>query len=478
MACVNDTDQANTAVPPNALNLRKDPVEPAPQATELESPSPKPKRKRTWRRRIAILIVLLILAVPLYFGVKIFLATKSIITKNSSHSAAALVGGELKGEDQGRINILLLGIGGAGHDGPELTDTIMLASIDPKAHTVSLLSIPRDLYVKDSYCPYGCKINAVNAFGEEHGKGVGAQDLKKVVSTILDIPVSYYAKLDFSGFKQAVDALGGVDVNVPTALYDPFYPANSGNGYQVVNISAGEHHMNGTLALEYARSRETTSDFDRAARQQRIIAAIRTKALTVGTLTNPVKVNGLIDAIGSHVNTDLQLWEIQKLATIVKQLDSSKQQTKVLDPTSTNGLLISANDPTAGSIIYPAAGLSSYTAIQEWVHTYLTDSYLLTEDAKVSLYNGTTISGLAGQAAQFLKSYSYNITTVGNAPAGTYPSTTITDYTGGKKPYTVKFLEDRFHVKATQAPAAQSTDGADIKVVLGNNFKLSYINTQ
>jgi LCP family protein required for cell wall assembly len=476
MAFVKDTYQANPAVPTNALNLRKDPVEPVPQTTDLKTPSP--KGKRTWRRRIAIVIVLLILAVPLYFGIKIVLATRSIITKNSSHSAAALVGGDLKGEDQGRINILLLGIGGAGHDGPELSDTIMLASIDPRAHTASLLSIPRDLYVKNSYCPYGCKINAINAFGEEHGKGVGAQDLKKVVSNLLDIPVNYYVKLDFSGFKQAVDALGGVDVTVPKALYDPFYPKSEGGGYQIVNISAGTHHMNGTLALEYSRSRETTSDYDRAARQQQIIGAIRTKALTLGTLTNPVKVNGLIDAIGSHVKTDLQLWEIQKMATIAKQLNASKTQTKVLDPTSTNGLLVSANDPSAGSIIYPTAGLSSYTAIQEWVHTFLTDSYLLNESAKVSLYNGTATTGLAGQVAEFLKSYSYNITTVANAPAGTYPSTTIIDYTSGKKPYTIKFLEDRLHVKATRAPAAQSTDGSDVKVVLGSNFKLSYINSK
>jgi hypothetical protein len=122
----------------------------------------------------------------------------------------------------------------------------------------------------------------------------------------------------------------------------------------------------------------------------------------------------------------------------------------------------------------PTAGLGSYTQIQEWVHSFFTDSYLVAEAAKVSVYNGTGIAGLATEVSTFLKSYGYNVVTVGNAPA-TQATTTLVDYTGGKKPYTVKYLSNRFHVQATTAPPTSSTDGSNIKLIIGQNFQRSYI---
>jgi polyisoprenyl-teichoic acid--peptidoglycan teichoic acid transferase len=461
------------------------PVTKSPEATIAATPlatapdtttAKPPKKRRSWKRRIAIAIVLFIIALPLYFGVKVLLATKNIITKNTFHSAAALAGGELKGEGDGRINILLMGIGGLGHEGPELTDTIMLASIDPRSHSVSMLSIPRDFWVASSpTCPTGCKINAINVYGEQQKiNGGGAAALKSSVSKMLDVPVHYFVKVDFSGFKSAVDAVGGVDINVDKTLSDPFYP-NEKNGYSPLYISAGMHHMNGDLALRYARSRETTSDFDRAARQQKLLAALRQKALSLGTLTNPKKVSDLIDVLGSHVKTDLQLWEMSKLSKILTQIDQSKIQTKVLDPTTK---VVQAGNIGGGYVLYPSLGLGKYSAIQQWTHTYLTDSYLQSESATISLYNGTNLAGLAAKTGDFLKAYGYDIAAVANAPAGSYPKTILTDYSGGKKPYTIKFLENRFHATVVSAPASQSADGAEIKLVLGQDFKLSYINAQ
>jgi LCP family protein required for cell wall assembly len=428
-------------------------------------------KKRHRLRKILIAFLLLVALVAGYFGVKVVMATKQIISKNFTGSAAALIGGELKGEGDGRINILILGIGGPGHDGPDLTDTMMVLSIDPKAHTASMLSIPRDFYVKIPNNGWS-KINAANAYGEqEHVQGGGPTLTKKVVSSVLGIPIHYYIKMDFDGFKQIVDAIGGVDVTVDQSLYDPYYPADTGHGYSPLYIKAGRQHMNGTVALRYARSRETTSDFDRAKRQQKVIQAVREKAMTLGTLSNPSKVNSIINAVGSHMKTDLQFWEIKKLMTIAKGIDNSKTTTKVLDPTTG---IVESSSVGGAYVLVPTAGLGNYTQIQEWVHSYLTDSYLVAEAAKVSVYNGTGTAGLAGEVSTFLKSYGYNVVTIGNA-AATQPNSTLVDYTGGKKPYTLKYLSNRFHVQATTAPATSSTDGADIKLIIGQNFQASYI---
>jgi LCP family protein required for cell wall assembly len=267
-------------------------------------------RKGLWRYARVFAIVLLVagLGVGGWIGYKALMAARNIISK-SNGGAPALSGAKvdltkLKGEGDGRINVLLLGIGGAGHDGPNLSDTIMVMSIDPVTKNAAMLSIPRDLYVKlPAVAKYGTqysKINAANVYG-------GPQYAAKIVSGIIGVPIHYYILADFSGFRQAVDAVGGVDINVAKSLYDPLYPCDSENGkYCAVNIKAGLQHMNGAVALRYSRSRETTSDFDRAARQQQVIAAVRTKALQLSTLTNPVKLASLVDALGSHVKTDLQ----------------------------------------------------------------------------------------------------------------------------------------------------------------------------
>src|SRR5664279_3282734 len=154
------------------------------------------------------------------------MAGKHIIGK-SSGGAPGLLGTvdltKLKGEGDGRVNILVMGIGGAGHDGPNLSDTMMVMSLDPKTKDVAMLSIPRDLYVKIPGHGSG-KINAANAYG-------GPALAEQVVENVIGVPIHYYAVMDFSGFKQAVDAVGGVDINVAAPLYDPEFPCDNDRGY-------------------------------------------------------------------------------------------------------------------------------------------------------------------------------------------------------------------------------------------------------
>ncbi|HSX41221.1 MAG TPA: LCP family protein [Candidatus Saccharimonadales bacterium] len=428
------------------------------------------------KKRLLAATSLSVVCVFAFVGVKAVLATKRVIQKSSERAAPALSGPvdptKLKGEGDGRINILLLGTGGSGHDGGNLSDTIMVASIDPKAKTIAMLSIPRDMYVRIPGYGYS-KINAANAYG-------GPDLAKQVVSKILDLPIHYYVQADFSGFKQAVDAVGGVDINNKEKLYDSAYPCDNDRGFCPFSLPVGQYHMDGKLALKFARCRHGLcgNDFGRAARQQQLLVALRQKALEASTLTNPVKIGGLIDSVGSHAKTDLQLKELEKLAVIVKDLDTSKTQQKVLDMTPA-GLLVdgSSQFPGAGSIEIPRAGAFNYSEIQALAHTIFVDGYLKQEAAAIEIQNGTTKVGMAAAVTKQLQAYSYNVVATLSAPTNDHQASTIIDYSGGKKPYTLQYLEKRFGIKAGKAVkpttlSAGETQIPDIVVIIGANYKL------
>lgn len=410
-----------------------------------------------------------------FLGLKALLATNRIIARNNTGSAPALAGEidptKLRGEGDGRINILLLGIGGPGHQGSDLSDTVMVVSIDPRTKDVAMLGIPRDLYVPIP--GYGsAKINAAHAYGEQNKYAGGGPALaKKTVEKILDLPIHYYARVDFAGFKKAVDAVGGVDLTVDKAIYDPYYPADRGDGFRPFSVKAGYQHMGGDLALQFVRSRYTTSDFDRAARQQKVMLALRDKTLNVGTLTNPAKISALIDAIGSHARTDLQLHEIKKLAELAKDIDASKVINKVLD-TAPDGLLVNSNIG-GGYVEVPKAGINDFSEIRQFVHSIFVDNYLKEENASIEVQNGTSRPNLAANVAKMLKAYGYNIEKALSADNQNYPSTIIYDYTDGKKPYTIRYLEARFNVKSRKAtPPSDGTPTSNIKIILGSDYRL------
>jgi LCP family protein required for cell wall assembly len=438
-------------------------------------------KKWKWARRVALALLILVLMGGAWFGWKAFSAARNIIGK--SHGGAPALNGDLdptrlKGEGDGRINVLILGIGGAGHEGPNLSDTLIVMSIDPKTKDAAMLSVPRDLYVKipatGKYGTQYSKINSANALG-------GPELAEKVVSNVIGVPIHYYVQVDFSGFKQAIDAVGGVDINVPQSIYDATYPCdNEKGGYCPFSIKAGQQHMTGTVALRYSRTRHTISDFGRAANQQLVISALKTKATQLSTLTNPVKLMGLIDSLGSHVKTDMQPNEIVKMASIAKDIDSSKVANKVLDTTGTDSLLIDGSGQIAGagSIELPRAGNFDYSDIHDFVKNIFVDHYITDENAKIEVQNGSGVNGAAGQIVKSLKAAHYN---VGDAVTADqiYSQTVIYDYTGGKKPYTINYLERRFGVKAKRMTAPSPTTDAtgktvatpEIRIILGSDYK-------
>ena len=443
---------------------------------------PKKLQGKGWKIAKWVVLVLLVggLVAGGWFGWRAWQATKNIFGNGGGSGALALQDSfdltQLKGEGDGRVNILLLGIGGEGHEGPNLSDTIMVVSIDPKTKNTAMLSIPRDLYVKlPGVGQYGTqygKVNAANVYG-------GAEYAAKVIQTVIGVPLHYYVVMDFSGFKQAVDAVGGIDIDVPEAINDPDYPCDNGRSVCGFKLAAGKQHMNGTIALKYARSRKSTSDFDRAARQQQVIGALRDKSLQLSTLTNPVKLIGLIEALGTHVKSNLQTNEIKKLAAIAKDVDMSKVSKEVLDTDRPESLLQGGVNiiPEAGYIEVPKLGTFSYGDIHDYVKNIFADGYILEENAIVEVQNGSGIPGLAGAVTKSLKSAHYNLTNASNAN-DYFAKTVIYDYSGGKMPYTLNYLENRFNVKAQSASVPVMSPAADgsipsapqIRIILGSDY--------
>lgn len=315
------------------------------------------------------------------------------------------VGNELIGEKEGRINVLLLGMRGeALTGGGLLADTIMVASIAPADNKISLFSIPRDLYVQDPAADSKSKINAVYAYGEEKRKGGGMEDMKTVVSEIVGQPVSYALAINFKGFTDLVDAIGGIEID----LKQPFEEAMQFNEEKVCDayvftkptgnfeikrrktslgtpgkitaqyplctnpnvecggdfkLPAGKQTLSGEQALCYARSRKTTSDFDRAKRQQVVIQKIKEKALSAGTLTDFNKVNGIIESLGNNVKTDLQAWEMKKLFEIEGKMSNPQIAQRVLE-NNAEGLLYNPEQrPETGYILLPIG--DNYDKIRE-----------------------------------------------------------------------------------------------------------------
>ncbi len=442
-------------------------------------------REHSKKQKIARILVILLVILALIGGflfAKGYLNLRKIL--GGDGGAAALQKdvdpSKLNGEGDGRVNILLLGRGGEGHDGADLTDTMIVASINPIDKEAALVSIPRDLYVavpnKGSM-----KINAVfsagkssvlnkyskpNADVRNQADQEGFNLTEDMVEKVLGIPIHYHVMVDFAGFEQAINTVGGIDLNAPSAVKEQMWI--NGRNY-MLDVKPGQQHMDGFKALAYSRSRHTSArgDFDRSERQRIILVALKDKVLSLGTFSNPAKVSSLLDNLGSHVQTNFSLQDIGRLYDISKEIPSNKVQSiGLVDPphdyltTSSIGGL---------SVVVPKAGLNNYKDIQSFIRNTLKDSFIKNENASVMVLNGTRVPGLATAKADELKSYGYNVTDVANAPTKDYARTIVVDMRGGSKKYTKRYLEQRFKTIATSnLPDSNINSGnADFVIILG-----------
>ena len=348
------------------------------------APKSKWRSIRKWTLRSGLVLGAFVILIGGYLAAKGYFKLHSVF--KGGGNAPALqdnVSPELlKGEGDGRINILLLGRGGIGHDGPDLTDTILVASIDPVNKTAALVSLPRDFWVttgssstKVNSVYANAKYKALNTNPKDKAKAeaAGIEAIKKKVSEVFDIPLHYYAMIDFKAFQQAIDTVGGVTIDVPEAVVD--YSMAWENKGNPVLAKKGVQTFDGYHALMYVRSRHGSArgDFDRAERQRLLISAVGQKILSAGTYTNPVKISQLLDALGEHVSTDLSISDTLRLMKIAKGIPGTAiASVGLADPPH---VLVTTGMISGQSVVRPLAGIGEFGDIQAYVpvsYTHLT----------------------------------------------------------------------------------------------------------
>lgn len=314
--------------------------------------SPKKHRRLLKLLLISFLIIVLVFAVIIGLG---YWYVRAIPLVNSS----------------GRTNVLILGV----DEAADLSDTIMIASIDHADRDnprVALVSIPRDLYL-DIEGFGSAKINAAHAYGEHNNyPGGGVALTAATLERHFDLPIHYHAVLEFEGVKKVVDALGGVEIDVPRALSDPLYPNDDYSGYDPFMIEAGVQQLDGEAALKYARSRQTTSDFDRAYRQQQVALEVRNELLERESLLNLATLRMLVATFDESVTTNAGRLELIKFIDILRRYDDSMPPQYVL---STSNLLVSTQT-AAGDSLVPRSG--DFTEIRHFIN-YIFDQDVVSE---------------------------------------------------------------------------------------------------
>jgi LCP family protein required for cell wall assembly len=234
----------------------------------------------------------------------------------------------------GRVTVLLAGVDWKPGRGEHLTDTMLVVSLDRATGQMSMISVPRDLYgarLPDGRT-YNAKLNSLLIIASLNKTTYplgGVETLKQTIGGMLGIHIDYFAAINIPGFRQAVDAIGGVTVKVTRAINDPTYRFDSGKtGFY---LQPGTYHMDGELALAYVRSRKGLgdSDFTRAARQQQILTAIRAK-LTAGNLLTALP--GLLDAVKNTISTDVPSDQIPVLAQAIQDANTSNVERAVIQP--------------------------------------------------------------------------------------------------------------------------------------------------
>ncbi|HBV57853.1 MAG TPA: hypothetical protein DEB73_01110 [Candidatus Magasanikbacteria bacterium] len=389
---------------------------------------------------------------------------------------------KLKGEKDDRINTLLLGMGGAGHDGAWLTDTIILISLKPSTNKIALLSIPRDLLTEIP--GYGFRrINEANAMGELQSHGQGAELAKKVVENVIGLPIHYTVRVDFEGFIKVIDELGGVDVYVDRTFIDTQFPAPNYK-FQTISFEKGWKKMDGQTALDYARSRHGNNgegnDFARGRRQQKILAALKEKAFSFSTFFNLGHLQNIFENLNAHLQTDLELWEISRFYKMAKNLDYENMISRVLSAGTDQDPLVETNYNGA-AVLAPRAG--NYDEIKRLANNLFDISLIKTPQdtiaktpavpagPRIQIQNGTWFLGLAALAKTDLEQKGIVIDSVANAKQRNYEKTIIYDFSQGKYAAATDKLSEELNAKiSSDAPTDLSDEPLpDILIIIGKD---------
>lgn len=445
--------------------------------------SKKPKKKKHVFRRVLIIFFALLLI----FGVAILVWGNDIIAKITGGQSGILdvisftqenyV--DLKTGKDGRSNVLVFGTSGYdmegtngdyAHDGAQLTDTIMVISLDQKTGDVAMINLPRDLKVA-KYCTGTGKINEVywchNIDGND--EEAGAKALVEEVESILDIEIQYYAHVNWETLVSVVDALGSIEVT----LDEDIYAACDTGVY--MNLYAGVPQvLNGKEALCVARTRYNTQngDFSRNASQQKILIALKDRVLEKGL--GIVEGLNIVNSLGDNVRTNISLEEMKAGMHLLKTFDmTNMRQIPLLDPDKDINYIAYAMENNI-SYVVPYAGSGNYLAIQKYVNQMLSSDPVVREGSTIEILNGTGESGIALREQKILETNGFNIELIGDAPEGEYEDFAI--YILNEEMVGTKAkLEEYYNTKVKSADEIPGdiTSGCDFLIVIGavKNFE-------
>lgn len=468
------------------------------RARRKERRRKKQDRPHAKRRRIikwvAILLLLVLVGVAAYFGYKFVSNTSKVFKGNifglTQHE-------KLQEDANGRTNILLFGTSedDPGHEGASLTDSIMILSIDQDAKNAYMFNLPRDLEVKyDKAClnGYSGKINALYQCYYDNGSNeqAGAEALMRKVGEVSGLQLQYYMHVNYTVVRDVVNSLGGIKVTIesrdPRGQMDSNFDWKCGPNYSqrkkvcppnghFIDYPNGEVELDAEHALYLAQARGDIaptygfeqSNYDREKNQQKIVVAIREKALSVGTLTDLGKVNSLMDALGNNIRTNIDTKYVATLMDLGKDIPTSSIKTIALydDKDSTTPL-----DGTGN----PKAGDFQFAALQAFIAKKLSSDPVVKEEAPLMVLNGTNESGIAKKAADALEAKKYTISFTGNAPDATYQPVEIYQtkdgYTG-----TADALKKLYNVTTITkgAPAGVNPGNAAFVIIIGSSSVVS-----
>lgn len=443
-----------------------------------------PSRTKRIIKWVAILLLVIVLAIGGFVAFRAIVAGGNVFQGNLFD----LVQNEpLKEDENGRSNFLVFGTAedseGGTHEGGNLTDSIMVISVDQDKKDAYLISIPRDLWVDynttDCLVGYRGKINAAYLCASNDGQDerAGAAALQAKAGEILGLDVQYYIHLNFTAVVEAVDAVGGVEVTIetddPRGILDRNFDWKCNYTCFYVKYEQGEvAQLDGERALALARARNAAGgyglaggNFDREQNQQKIIKALREKAVSVGTLTNLGAVTGLIDALGNNLRTNIETKEIRTLMALGTEISSeSILSVSLVDEEEP---LVTTGNISGQSIVQPIAGLYDYSDIRRYVNRTLNASPIMREDPQVIVLNGGRAAGMAQIESDSLTDQGFTVILVDNAPEGTYDTVEVYQLDETKTASAGKLAAIYGVTVKTETPPASVVGEADFLIILG-----------
>ena len=378
---------------------------------------------------------------------------------------------ELKADKNGRTNIVIYGTSGydmegtegdGAHDGAQLTDSIMLVSIDQKEDDVAMISLPRDLYVGKT-CTSTGKVNEVYYCANLNGNDEesGAKALMNTMKDIFDVDVQYYIHLDWAALIQVVDSIGGITVTLDEDIEDTWTNTFIKKGEPV--------NLNGEKALGLARARHGTEmgDFTRGNSQQKILGAIQQKIVQNGLDLGSAL--GLVEAIGDNIRMNFTLEELKTAYLIAKDLNLDQMRQIPLIDYKNDIVYLKTAEMNGISYVIPTTGFDSYTLIQQYVAKMISSNPAVREDANILVLNGSGVVGAASTEQSKLQKEGYQKVTAADAPDGDYKEAFAVYNVTGKTPQTAQALAEKYGTEAKpadQLPAGVDTT-FDVVIIVG-----------